>query len=251
MKKVILSIGIIATTVLNCYSQVESIVKVGTQIWMSKNLNVEKFRNGETIFYAKTDEEFQKAGENKQAAWCYYENNPENGIKYGKLYNWYAVIDPRGLAPKGWHIPKEAEWKTLENFLKTDLGIKMKNTNGWDSWKPDSLIDCSKCENWSSRFDRTETCSLCNNTLLIPNPEFKEQSGNGSNSSGFSGLPGGKSHADGGGFAMIGRGAYWWTSSRLETTNMAWSRCLFEFNPFLVTEYSKAEFGYSVRCVKD
>ena len=82
MKKRILSIGIIATTFLNCYCQVEPLVKIGTQIWMSKNLEVEKFRNGETIFYAKTDEEFQKAGENKQVAWCYYDNYSENVIKY-------------------------------------------------------------------------------------------------------------------------------------------------------------------------
>ena len=72
---------------------------------MSKNLNVSRFRNGEIIFEAKTIEEWEKAGENKTPAWCYYNNNPTNGAKYGKLYNWYAVNDIRALAPKGWHIP--------------------------------------------------------------------------------------------------------------------------------------------------
>lgn len=80
-------------------------VSIGDQIWMSKNLNVEKFRNGDLIPEAKTDEEWIRAGENEQPAWCYYENDPKNGRKYGKLYNWYAINDPRGLAPKGWRIP--------------------------------------------------------------------------------------------------------------------------------------------------
>lgn len=83
-------------------------VTIGNQVWMAENLNVDKFRNGDLILQAKTEEEWKKAGENKHPAWCYFDNDTANDAKYGKLYNWYAVNDPRGLAPAGWHIPTDA-----------------------------------------------------------------------------------------------------------------------------------------------
>jgi len=89
---------------------------IGNNTWQTKNLNVDKFRNGDLILHAETDEEWREAGSNCQPAWCYYDNNIENEEQYGKLYNWYAVNDPRGLAPLGWHIPSDAEWKTLTDF---------------------------------------------------------------------------------------------------------------------------------------
>lgn len=88
-------------------------VKIGSQVWMKDNLNVDKFRNGDLIPEAKTDEEWIKAGNEGTPAWCYYDNNPENGKKYGKLYNWYAVNDKRGLAPSGWHISTDTELEAL------------------------------------------------------------------------------------------------------------------------------------------
>jgi len=114
-------------------AQIFKSVKIGNQIWMQENLNVDRFRNGELIPHAKTTEEWVLAGNNKQAAWCYYDNDPENGKLYGKLYNWYAVNDPRGLAPEGWHVPSDKEWDVLINYLggKELAGIKMKNTTGW------------------------------------------------------------------------------------------------------------------------
>ncbi len=109
-------------------------VTIGNQVWKSKNLNVDRFRNGDPIPQAKTAEEWERAGKNRQPAWCYYDNNPANAEKYGKLYNWYAVSDPRGLAPRGWHIPSDEEWATLiDNFGGEDVaGGKMKSTTGWD-----------------------------------------------------------------------------------------------------------------------
>jgi uncharacterized protein (TIGR02145 family) len=126
-------------------------VIIGKQVWTAANLNVDKFRNGEPIPHAKTDEEWKKAGENKEPAWCYYDNDPTNGEKYGKLYNWYAAIDPRGLAPDGWHLPSDKEWAVLADYLGGDgvAGTKMKSSSGW--------VD----------------------------------NGNGTNESGFSGTPGG------------------------------------------------------------
>lgn len=98
----------------------------GLQVWMTKNLNEDKFRNGDHIPQATSIEEWKSAGENKQPAWCYYDNDPANGAKYGKLYNWYAVNDPRGLAPKGYHIPSGEELLKLNEYLGEDAGAKQK-----------------------------------------------------------------------------------------------------------------------------
>ena len=126
-------------------------IKIGEQVWATKNLAVTKFMNGENIPQAKTNEEWEKAGLQAQPAWCYYQNDSANGKIYGKLYNWYAVNDKRGLAPRGWHVPEDKEWTELIVFLggEAAAGIKMKSTTGWN------------------------------------NP------GNGNNSSGFNALPGG------------------------------------------------------------
>lgn len=104
-------------------------VKIGTQTWMAENLNVDRFRNGDLIPQAKSDEEWKAAGENGKPAWCFYDNNPKNGEKFGKLYNWYTVSDPRGLAPKGWHIPSDKEWTVLTEYLGggEKAGAKMKS----------------------------------------------------------------------------------------------------------------------------
>lgn len=108
-------------------------VKIGGQIWMAENFNFDKFRNGDTIPQAKTEEEWIKAGRMKIPVWCYYNNNPSNGKLYGKLYNWYAVSDPRGLAPKGWNIPSDEDWTNLTDYLGvTDAGEKLKTTFGWE-----------------------------------------------------------------------------------------------------------------------
>jgi uncharacterized protein (TIGR02145 family) len=132
-------------------------VKIGDQEWMTINLDVDRFRNGDLIPHVESDEEWEKAGENEQAAWCYYDNDPENGKKYGKLYNWFVVNDPRGLAPEGWHVPSKEEWDILEAFLGGEeiAGPKLKLDNGWAEWEDED-------------------------------GEF--QNGNGDNSSGFNGL---------------------------------------------------------------
>ena len=102
---------------------------IGNNEWMTRNLDVNYFRNGEVIHEAKTPEEWQKAGENKEAAWCYYNNDPKNGSKYGKLYNYFAVNDPRGLAPAGWHVATNDDWEDLFSFV-TD-GNALKRKTGW------------------------------------------------------------------------------------------------------------------------
>jgi uncharacterized protein (TIGR02145 family) len=92
-------------------------ILIGSQIWAGENLNVSTFRNGDVIPEAKTNEEWIQYLNNGMPAWCYYLNNLENGKMYGKLYNWYAFNDPRGLAPIGWKIPNHDDWKQLTTKL--------------------------------------------------------------------------------------------------------------------------------------
>src|SRR5690242_1829855 len=88
-------------------------VTIGNQVWMLKNLDVTTYRNGDPI--SQVTDSTQWVGLTT-GAWCYYNNDPANNVVYGKLYNWYAVNDPRGIAPLGWHIPTDAEWTTLSTF---------------------------------------------------------------------------------------------------------------------------------------
>jgi hypothetical protein len=92
-------------------------ITIGTQVWTTKNLDVSTFRNGDAIREAKNEKEWKKANKNKTPVFCYYDYKNKNGKEYGKLYNWYAVNDPRGLAPIGYHIPSDIEWKQLTDFL--------------------------------------------------------------------------------------------------------------------------------------
>lgn len=88
-------------------------VTIGSQVWMAANLDVATFRNGDPIPEAKSKEDWLAAYGSESPAWCYYNNDPKNGQKYGRLYNWYAVNDPRGIAPAGWHVPTDSEWREL------------------------------------------------------------------------------------------------------------------------------------------
>ena len=130
-------------------------VIIGNQEWMKENLNVIKFSNGDTIFHAKTKDQWSFAYENEIPAYCNYDNNPIFSKKYGKLYNWYAVNDKRGLAPKGWSIPNYYKIKQLMDnvslicgdekkkyglgsnyrfsYTYKDLGDRLKSVYGWKS----------------------------------------------------------------------------------------------------------------------
>ena len=188
-------------------------VTIGKQVWMTKNLNVDKFSNGDEIPEAKTDEEWKEAGANGKPVWCYYNNNPDNGDRYGKLYNWYAVNDERGLAPKGWKIPSIDDWNRLTDFLGGDnvADKKMKYNDLW--------------------------------------ADVEGVSGNGSNESGFSGLPGGYRY-EGGSFHYIGEGGLWWSSTN-DGSKWTWFNSLGDYDGITgeLSVFMK-ENGFSVRCVK-
>ena len=112
-----------------------SSTEIGNQIWMSKNLNLDKFQNGDVIPEAKTKSEWENSIRDKKPSWCYCDNNSIKGKKYGKLYNWFAIIDSRGLAPKGWRLPNMNDVNILiENSGgKTIGGKKLKSKSGWYS----------------------------------------------------------------------------------------------------------------------
>jgi uncharacterized protein (TIGR02145 family) len=111
------------------YTQSGKTIKIENQVWMAENLDVDTYRNGDSIPQVKKPEDWAKL---KTGAWCYYDNKPENGAKYGKLYNWYAVKDPRGLAPAGFHVPSDAEWAQLSaNLEEEEVAAKIKSRKGW------------------------------------------------------------------------------------------------------------------------
>ena len=136
MKKLnlILSAVVITTIMLSsCRGGASKEVTIGKQVWMTENLNVDKFRNGDPIPEAKTGVEWILATNRLQPAWCYYDNDPENGKKYGKLYNWYVASDSRNVCPDGWRVSTDQDWTILQEFLGDKPGDKLKKT-GTDEW---------------------------------------------------------------------------------------------------------------------
>ena len=182
-------------------------VQIGNQIWMKRNLHESRYRNGDPIPEVRDSAQWANL---TTGAWCYYKNN-QNSI-FGKLYNWYAVNDPRGLAPQGWHIPSDSEWKVLTNFLGGEeiAGGKLKDstTNYW----------------------------------------LKLSSG-ATNESGFYALPGGYRQFDSK-FGDAGNYANWWSSAESSITSAWFFNIVSEYN-YLYRIDDDKKYGFSVRCVKD
>jgi uncharacterized protein (TIGR02145 family) len=138
----ILLVTIVTTSCNNNATTEKKEVKIGPQTWMTENLNVDKFQNGDPIPEVKRKEDWEKAAKNGQPAWCYYDNNPSNGEKYGKLYNWYAVNDPRGLAPKGWRIPTKDDFiKLLESLGDKPTSKFLNSDNEETTYSGKSLLE--------------------------------------------------------------------------------------------------------------
>jgi uncharacterized protein (TIGR02145 family) len=199
------------------------IVTIGKQVWMTENLNVEKFRNGEPIPEAKTIGEWKAYSAANEAAWCFYDNNPINGEKYGRLYNWYAVSDPRGLCPTGWHVPSLEEWSQLTEFLGgvDKAGAKLKSKSGWST--------------------------------LTFDEDKMNQEGNGTNSSGFNALPGAARHFDGEFHdisTILGVVGFWWSSTP-EGYHFAWHFYLCGNGYKAITSFVGCSDGLYVRCLRD
>lgn len=219
--KSIISTVVITIFLCNCYGQLPKSVTIGKQIWMVENLNVDTFRNGDHIMEARSWQEFVDAGWDEKPAYIYLYNDPRNGNKYGKIYNWFTVNDKRCLAPEGWHVPSDLEWTVLTDFLGGEevAGMQMKNTSGW-----------------------------INN-------------GNGDNRSVFSGLPGGlvfqecRGRESDAGFFGINEIGLWWSSTENDAGFLgkytAWARTLtYEHIKVNRIHYCKLA-GLYVRCIKN
>ena len=207
-------------------------VLIADQCWFAENLRNELYNNGDTIPAGLSDSEWQNTTSGAVAV--YGEDagcdnyspdidacDPAQSLsEFGRLYNWYAVYDTRGLCPSGWHVPTDGEWMTLEmalgmteaevnstGFRGTDQGTQMKTDYGW------------------------------------------YVGGNETNASGFSGLPGGLRNPDGD-FDLAGYVGGWWSSS--PSGSYAWDRALYGSNAY-VGRYNTDDLriGLSIRCVKD
>ncbi len=143
MKALYLCLSVVSYVILGCATDSATVpqepsvatVKIGKQVWMTKNLNVSRFRNGDSIPEAETVAEWIASGLASQPAWCYYDHDPANGPSYGKLYNWFAVNDPRGLAPDGYHVASSAEWESLIDEVGgyQNAGAALRSPTGWIS----------------------------------------------------------------------------------------------------------------------
>jgi len=197
-------------------------VQIGVQCWFAENLRNQNYANGDAIHAGLSDNEWENTTSGAVAVFgedarcnSYSPDidacDPSQSLsEYGRLYNWYAVDDARGLCPSGWHVPTDGEWTVMTDYLGGDsiAGGQMKTDYGW--------ID----------------------------------DGNGTNSSGFSGLPGGL-RVQSGLFNSAGIYGTWWNSS--PNGYYAWPRFLNKFDEIVSRDkdYFGPQFGFSVRCVRD
>ena len=182
-------------------------VTIGTQCWMQENLKTTKYNDGSDIPNITENTEWvsQRTG-----AYCWYNNDINNKNKYGALYNYYTGIDSRNLCPTGWHVPSDAEWTTLINYLggSNIAGGKLKETG---------------YENWAS-----------------PNT-------GADNSSGFTALPGGYRFV--GTFSMAGFSSHWCSNTESGMTG-AWNTMLYYSDSTMRKDNNDKSAGSYVRCIQ-
>jgi uncharacterized protein (TIGR02145 family) len=192
-------------------------LSIGTQTWMKENLKTTKYRNGDAIPNVTDATAWSNL---TTGAYSDYDNTPSNSSTYGRLYNFYAVADTRNICPSGWHVPSDGEWKTLEMYLgmtQTDADLE-----GWRG--NDQGTQLKNTTGWNS--------------------------GNGNNSSGFSGLAGGFRNGIDGTYGYVGDLGYWWSSTSI-TINDAFRRNVYSGNGGIDRGNALNPQGSSVRCLKD
>jgi uncharacterized protein (TIGR02145 family) len=197
-------------TVTDINGNVYNVVSIGTQCWMKENLKTSKYNDGTSIPTGLNGDTWQTT---TNGAYAIYDNNAANNTTYGKLYNWYAVNTGK-LCPEGWHIPSDAEWTILTDFLGGEAvaGGKMKSTTGWQA----------------------------------PNT-------GATNSSGFTGLPGGFRWIDGSYDGIVYDGG-WWSSTETDTfawDDDAWYRGMSNDLRGTYRNNGSMQEGFSCRCLKD
>lgn len=211
--------GLAAIQRIDIDGNIYKTVKIGNQTWMAENLKVNCYRNGDPIPQVQDP---KKWGQLTTGAWCYYENDTAHGKVYGKLYNWYAVNDPRGLAPEGWHVPSDGEWKELERFL----GM---------SWE-----DTEKTK-W-----RGSIGGKLKKTGLV---YWRNPNTGATNESGFTAMAGGDRYKDGA-YHNHGLVSAFWSSSPVGDKG-AWGRVLNNGGVKVCRLGIYKQDGLSVRCIRD
>ena len=202
----------------------------GNQVWTVENAEMVKYRDGTPIPQITEPDDWTAL---TTGAWC-YNNNDETK---GKLYNWYAVMgihdaEPttpnKEFAPEGWHVPSDAEWTTLENYL-------IANGYNYDGTITENKIAkaMASITGWNSS---TNEGAVGNNQSL-------------NNDSGFNAFPEG-GRDDGGSFYNEGFNAIFWSSTE-NSTNNAWNRYLLSSNSYLLRSLNNKRYGFSVRFVRD
>lgn len=196
-------------TVTDIDGNVYHTVTIGAQIWMIENLKVTHYRNGDAIPNVTDNAQWSNL---TTGAYCNYNNDANNAATYGRLYNWYAVNDIRKIAPQGWHVPGDAEWQILIDYLggSAVASGKMRETG---------------TTHWHS-----------------PNT-------GATNESVFSALPGGHRIYNGT-FDNIGEGTYFWSSTEIHSER-AWDRGLYYSTLDVNRDDGPKRNGFSVRCVRD
>ena len=196
-------------------------IKVGDQWWMAENLKVTHYRNGESIPNVTDNSQWTNLS---MGARCAYDNDDNNIETYGLLYNWYAVSDSRNIAPEGWHVPTDEEWKELEMYL----GMSQSEADAWGyrGSPVGGKLKEAGTVHWNS-----------------PNS-------GATNESGFTALPGGYRNYDGGAFSDVGYNGSWWSSTEFSSTH-AGTRRLSYYSSDVSRFYDNKPYGFSVRCVRD
>lgn len=205
-----------SNTVKDIDGNIYHTVTIGTQVWMVENLRTTKLNDGTEIPNVSDKTAWDELA---TLGYCWYNNETSNKIFYGGLYNWYAINSGK-LCPKGWHIASDDEWKQLEKAL----GMTQAQAD-LDDWRG------------TDQGTQMKTTSVWYN------------SGNGTNTSGFSALPGGYRDSFGV-FYYIGINGFWWTSTE-NSSSHAWYRYLGGgFAKVTRSTYFK-NGGFNVRCIKD
>lgn len=200
-------------------------IKIGNQVWMTENLKTTKFRNGESIPNLADNSAWTST---LSAAYSDYDNNPNNGIAYGRLYNWYAASDSRNIAPAGWHVPTTEEWTQLVDYL-------IANGYNFDGNMTNNKIAKSLASK-----------NLWKNSGLEGAPGNNPSS---NNTTGFNGLPGGLRYHTNGASAAFGEGAYFWTNSQNTDVEAHYYNILYGYY-HVVDNVNAMRLGLAIRCVK-
>jgi uncharacterized protein (TIGR02145 family) len=207
-------------TVTDIDGNVYQTIRIGDQCWMMENLKVTHYRNGEDVPNVANNADWEGLS---TGAYCEYNNDVYNVATYGRLYNWYAVNDSRNIAPAGWHVPSDAEWRQLEMYLGMSQAqadaMGLRGTDEGGKLKEVGTV------HWTS-----------------PNTGATNQSG-------FTALPGGYRHYDGT-YPNMGSTAVFWSSTE-DTGYSAWYRALHSSSSQVSRALIDEHYGFSVRCVRD